>query len=104
MRSPAPDAARIACALAFSVLGGVIPAAVFSGPPVHARAPQHIGTDNGMVMQASHLSQFLVPDPHRLGRVARRRLGRVALGDAHASPRSVAAGLAVGRFERRLTT
>ena len=32
---------------------GVIPASIFSGLPVHARSPQHIGTGNGMVMQFS---------------------------------------------------
>ena len=34
---------------------------VFSGAPVHAKSPQHVGTTNGMVMQASHLSQFVIP-------------------------------------------
>jgi nitrate/nitrite transporter NarK len=102
MWSALPDAARIACALAFSVLGGVIPAAVFSGTPVHAKSPAHIGTTNGMVTQASHLSQFVVPI--LIAWVASRAgnwgaslwvmLTLAAIG--------VAAGLAVGRFERRL--
>ena len=56
-----PDAGRLAAVLAFSFLGGVIPAAVLSGAPVHARSPQHIGTTNGMIMQSSHLSQFVAP-------------------------------------------
>ena len=47
--------------LVFSFLGGLIPSAAFSGTPVHAPSPQHIGTTNGMLMQASHLSQFVVP-------------------------------------------
>jgi MFS family permease len=34
---------------------------VFSGLPVHARTPQHIGTGNGIVMQASQIGQFLAP-------------------------------------------
>jgi MFS family permease len=34
---------------------------VFSGLPVHARTPQHIGTGNGIVMQASQVGQFLGP-------------------------------------------
>ena len=56
-----PDSARLACVLAFSTLGGVIPAAVFSGTTVHAKTPQHIGTTNGMVMQSSHAAQFAIP-------------------------------------------
>lgn len=56
-----PDALRLVCMLSFSVLGGVIPASVFDGAPRHARSAQHAGTANGMIMQASHLSQFAVP-------------------------------------------
>jgi len=55
------DALRVACLLAFSLLGGLVPVGVFSGAPVHAKSPQHVGTTNGMVMQASHLSQFVIP-------------------------------------------
>jgi MFS family permease len=56
-----PGAARYALVLVFSFSAGVIPAAVFSGLPVHARTPQHIGTGNGIVMQASQIGQFLAP-------------------------------------------
>jgi predicted MFS family arabinose efflux permease len=56
-----PPAARYALVLAFSFSAGVIPACVFSGLPVHARTPQHIGTGNGIVMQASQIGQFLAP-------------------------------------------
>ncbi len=56
-----PDAARYALVLSFSCGAGVIPAAIFSGVPVHARTPQHIGTTNGMVMQTSQIGQFLGP-------------------------------------------
>jgi MFS family permease len=56
-----PAAARYAMVLAFSFCAGVIPASVFSGLPLHARTPQHIGTGNGIVMQASQLGQFLGP-------------------------------------------
>ena len=55
------DGVRVACLVAFSLLGGLVPVGVFSGAPVHARSPQHVGTTNGMVMQASHLSQFVIP-------------------------------------------
>ena len=56
-----PGAARYALVLAFSLAAGVIPASVFSGLPLHARTPQHIGTGNGIVMQASQTGQFLGP-------------------------------------------
>ena len=56
-----PAAPRYALVLAFSFSAGVIPASVFSGLPVHARTPQHIGTGNGIVMQASQIGQFLGP-------------------------------------------
>lgn len=56
-----PDWGRYASCLAFSFFGGVIPTAVFSGVAALARSPQHIGTTNGMVMQASQLTQFLSP-------------------------------------------
>ena len=54
-------AVRYALVLAFSFSAGVIPASVFSGLPLHARTPQHIGTGNGIVMQASQIGQFLGP-------------------------------------------
>ena len=56
-----PPALRYVLVLAFSFSAGVIPAAVFSGIPVHARTAQHIGTGNGIVMQASQIGQFLAP-------------------------------------------
>jgi MFS family permease len=52
---------RFALVLVFSFAAGVIPASIFSGLPLHARTPQHIGTGNGIVMQASQLGQFLGP-------------------------------------------
>jgi MFS family permease len=100
--STAPDAVRIACALAFSVLGGVIPAAVFSGAPVHARTPQHIGTTNGMITQSSHLAQFVIPI--LIAWVASRAGGWEASLRVMSTLAVVGvfAAVAVGRFERRL--
>jgi len=56
-----PDAARYLLCLVFSACAGVIPGAIFSGLPVHAKSPQHISTGNGIVMQASQIGQFLGP-------------------------------------------
>lgn len=100
----ATDGLRLAAALAFSVLGGVIPAAVFAGAPVHAKSAHHIGTTNGMIMQASQLAQLVIPV--LVAWVAARAGGwsaslQVMLALAVAG---AAAGLAVGLFERRLST
>jgi MFS family permease len=98
----APDGLRLGCALAFSLLGGVIPGAIFSGTPIHARSSEHIGTTNGMIMQASHFAQFAVPI--LVAWVASRFGGWSASLDTMLvlSCTGVAAGLAVGYYERRL--
>jgi MFS family permease len=97
-----PDGLRLACALAFSFLGGVIPGAIFSATPIHARSPEHIGTTNGMIMQASHLAQFTVPIV--VAWVASRFGGWSASLDTMLalSCAGVFAGLAVGHYEGRL--
>ncbi len=102
LSSALPDALRLACVLAFSALGGVIPAAVFSGTTVHAKSPQHIGTTNGMVMQASHGAQFAIPI--LIAWVASRFGGWYASLQVMAALAliGIGAALAVGRFERRL--
>ncbi len=56
-----PDTARYLLCLAFSACAGVIPGAIFSGLPVHAKSPQHISTANGMVLQMSQAGQFFGP-------------------------------------------
>jgi MFS family permease len=56
-----PPALRYAAVLVFSLCAGVIPASIFAGLPVHAKTPQHIGTGNGIVNQASQAGQFFGP-------------------------------------------
>jgi predicted MFS family arabinose efflux permease len=56
-----PDGARYLLCLLFSAVAGVIPGAIFTGLPVHARTPQHISTANGMVLQTSQAGQFVGP-------------------------------------------
>ena len=102
LSSGAADGVRFAALLAFSLLGGVIPACVFSGAPLHARSAQHAGTANGMIMQASHLSQFAVPIvvawvATRLGGWSASLGVMLALAFAGAL-----AGLGVARYERKL--
>ena len=56
-----PDGLRYALCLLFSAVAGLIPGAIFSGLPVHAKTPQHISTANGMVMQGAQVGQFIGP-------------------------------------------
>jgi hypothetical protein len=56
-----PDGMRYLLCLIFSLVAGVIPGAIFSGLPVHAKTPQHISTANGLVLQTSQAGQFVGP-------------------------------------------
>jgi len=97
-----PDALRLASVLVFSLLGGMIPAAVLGGGPVHARSPQHIGTTQGMIMQGAQLGQFFGP---LFIALAAQGLGgwSASLGVMLAFAAFAAvAGLVGGRFELRL--
>ena len=98
-----PAALRYALVLAFSLAAGVIPASVFSGLPVHARSPQHIGTGNGIVMQASQIGQFL--GPLALAWIATRFGGWEASLWALLAFAAGAAlcGVAIGKIENRIS-
>jgi sugar phosphate permease len=52
---------KIVLAMLFSALGGVIPAVVLSGAPVHAPSPEQIGVTNGIIVQGSNLGSLLAP-------------------------------------------
>jgi len=97
-----PDALRLASVLVFSLIGGLIPAAVLAGGPVHAKSPQHIGTAQGMIMQGAQIGQFFGP---MFIAMAAQGLGgwSASLGVMLAFAALAAlAGLVVGRFELRL--
>lgn len=97
-----PPALRYSLMLAFTFFAGVIPASVFSGIPVHARTPQHIGTGNGIVMQASQIGQFL--GPLALALIATRFGGwEASLWALLAfAAGAVACGIAIGMIETRI--
>jgi predicted MFS family arabinose efflux permease len=97
-----PPGVRYALVLAFSFSAGVIPASVFSGLPLHARTPQHIGTGNGIVMQASQIGQFL--GPLALAWIATRSSGwEASLWPLLAfAAGAVACGIAIGIIETRI--
>ncbi|MCC6210524.1 MAG: MFS transporter [Burkholderiales bacterium] len=56
-----PDGLRYLLCLAFSLCGGVIPAAIFAGLPGYARSSGHLGTANGLVVQSAQAGQFVGP-------------------------------------------
>ena len=55
----AADAARLPLAIAFSLVGGMLPAAALSGAP--ALLPRRVGLANGIVVQFSGLGSLLGP-------------------------------------------
>jgi len=93
-----PDAARYACCLAFSLVGGLIPMAVLSGVPVHAKSREHIGTTNGMVMQVSQVGQFGAPLAVAAIATASGWQASLPLMLAFAAC-AIAGGIAIGRNE-----
>jgi DHA1 family inner membrane transport protein len=97
-----PPVLRYLLVLAFSFSAGVIPASVFSGLPLHARSPQHIGTGNGIVMQASQIGQFL--GPMALAWIATEFGGwQASLWVLLAfAAGAVACGVAIGAIENRI--
>lgn len=52
---------RYALAVVLSLVGGIIPTALFSGAPVLARSPRLVATTNGLIMQGSNLGQSIGP-------------------------------------------
>jgi sugar phosphate permease len=94
-----PDLLRYAACLLFSLVGGLVPMAVLSGVPVHARTREHIGTTNGLVMQSAQVGQ--VVGPLLVAAIAARLGWQASLPAMLAfAACSAAAGVAVGRLER----
>jgi MFS family permease len=60
--SPAlPFFMRYLGCLIFSGVGGLLPASVMSGVPVHAPTPELMGTTNGLIIQGTQLGQVIGP-------------------------------------------
>lgn len=97
-----PAGLRFGFVLAFSMAAGMIPAAIFSGLPVHAPTPQHIATGNGMTLQTSQVGQFVGP-------LAIAWMASHAGGWPSAlwvlllfAAGAAACGIAIGRIEKRM--
>jgi CP family cyanate transporter-like MFS transporter len=56
-----PVAGKIACAMAASGFGGMLPSAVLASVPVEAREPSEIATVNGVVIQLLNIGSFAGP-------------------------------------------
>jgi fucose permease len=54
-----PDGLRFAVCLIYSFTSGMVPAAVLGGAPYFAPGPRQIGATNGLIIQGSHLGQFI---------------------------------------------
>ena len=55
------DVLRYGFCMVFSLVGGLLPAAILGTSRLHAPDSQRIGTVNGMIIQGSHLGQFVGP-------------------------------------------
>lgn len=95
-----PDLARYGLCLLLSFVGGLIPASVLSASATLARAPNQIGTLQGLFMQFGNLGPFVGP-PLIAMLVASSGLWRDALFvTGSAAALGVALGLAILRQER----
>jgi MFS family permease len=79
---------RYGLCVVFSLVCGVLPAAVLGGAPVHAPRPQLVATTNGLIMQGSNLGQSI--GPPAIAALA------AAVGDWHLSPVVLVASAALG--------
>ncbi|HRP96626.1 MAG TPA: MFS transporter [Rhodocyclaceae bacterium] len=94
-----PDALRYGLCLLFTSVGGVLPAAAFSGLTTHAPSPRHVGAVNGLLVQGSNLGQFVGP-PAVAAVVTASGAWQAATGIMEAAALiGVASGLALVRIE-----
>jgi predicted MFS family arabinose efflux permease len=56
-----PDTLRIALAFAFSLFGGLLPASILGGVPVHAPSPALIATTSGLILQCTNVGMLFAP-------------------------------------------
>ena len=75
-----PDLPRYGIVLVYSFLSGLVPAGVLGAVPYFSPTPAQIGTTNGLIIQGSHLGQFLGPPRARARGLVHRRLAGRGLG------------------------
>jgi MFS family permease len=53
-----PDLVRLIACMAFTLIGGMLPAAIFAGAPIYAPTPAQIGTINGLIVMLLSMGQL----------------------------------------------
>lgn len=53
-----PDGIRLGAVIVFSLVGGAVPASMFSSVLHHVRSPSLVGAANGMLVQGNHVGSF----------------------------------------------
>jgi MFS family permease len=53
-----PDSVRLAGCMAFLLIGGMLPGAIFAGAPVYSPTPAQIGTINGLIVTVLSVGQL----------------------------------------------
>jgi MFS family permease len=56
--SALPDLVRLIACMAFTLIGGMLPTAIFSGAPLYAPTPAQIGTINGLIVMVLSMGQL----------------------------------------------
>lgn len=52
---------KVAFAMVYSLVGGLLPASILGGAPLHAPSPAQVGTTNGLIIQLGNLGQVVAP-------------------------------------------
>jgi len=95
---------RIAMALVFSGFGGMLPASVLAGAPVHAPNPRSIGAANGLVIQGSNTGALISPPVIAMVVSATGSWADAAWALTLSGALGVGAALLLRVIERRLAT
>jgi predicted MFS family arabinose efflux permease len=94
------DVARIAVAVAFSLVGGLLPASVYASAPMHAPRPDKVAGVNGLILQGTNMGQLAGP-PLFAMIVAASTWGQGPWLMVGVAGLGVFLAIALGRVERR---
>ena len=92
---------RYAAALVFSGFGGIIPASIIVGVPIHAPRAVLVGTTIGLIQQGSQAGQFIGPLATAVAVEAAGRWSAAPGVLAVAAAIGIALAMALGALERR---
>ncbi|MFM2406991.1 MAG: hypothetical protein RL223_4871 [Pseudomonadota bacterium] len=96
-----PDGLRYAACLAMSMIGGLVPAAVFSSSAVLARTPAQVAAVQGLILQGSQFGQFIGTPLIAAVVASAGHWSAARLVTASAAALGVLVGLCCHRLERR---